>query len=249
MVVKNKNNIIFLDERQDYSVVKIYNKCGIVDKYGNHITDVKYDFVGSRMNDKKIFHNGFAIVTLNGKKGFVDTTGKEICEIKYKNCFDFSNGFACVSVGNNKFGIINEYGKEICDPKYQSVGTFVNGFAKVTKNCKVGFINMKGEEVGEIKYQYCGNFNNGYSFVILDTYEEAFINTDGVEGRFFKSIGNIDLNNSRLNSAYIGMMDGKIIVSIGDQIGDMNIIIKRIGNCSIPVMDRIGLINKLKKAI
>ena len=59
-----------------YAPVQIKDKEGFIDKQGNEICPIKYNWV----ND---FENGFAIVSLNNKYGFIDTNGKEICPIKY----------------------------------------------------------------------------------------------------------------------------------------------------------------------
>jgi hypothetical protein len=63
----------------DYAVVRLNGKFGVINEYGQEICEIKYEYIYDTG------HHDLYIVKLNKKWGFINETGKEICEIKYNS--------------------------------------------------------------------------------------------------------------------------------------------------------------------
>ena len=129
------------DFYDDYAIVSVGNKWGIIDKHGNEVVPVKYDYVSSFDT-----YPEFAQVKLDEKYGFVNKNGEEVVKPKYEAAYAFSDGLAGVKL-NGKWGFINTQGEEVIPFKYDYVGPFYDGAAEVELAGKVIKINKKGEVV------------------------------------------------------------------------------------------------------
>ncbi len=72
-------------------------------------------------------------VDKDGKWGFIDATGKIVIPLKFEQARYFSEGLACVKVGD-KYGFINEHGDMVIAPKYDSAWSFREGLAEVEEH-------------------------------------------------------------------------------------------------------------------
>ncbi len=122
------------------------NKWGLVDKDGNIIGDLKYDFIDT-------FSEGIAIVKQGAKSGYVDEEFNFITPIKYDFVNRFINGYAIVNV-NNKSGVINKNGEELIKPiKYDYISSISNeghAIAKIYSENKKYIINLKDEIIKDV---------------------------------------------------------------------------------------------------
>ena len=187
--------------------VKLNGKYGFINKLGQEIIPLKYDFVagefnegmaGVELNGKYVyvnklgqeivppkydfvweFNEGMAIVELNGKHGYVNKLGQEIVPLKYDDVRNFKEGMAWVQL-NEKWGYINKLGEEIVPLKYDNAGYFNEGMAWVQLNEKWGYINKLGEEIVPLKYDYAENFSEGMACVKLNG-KYGFVNKLGQE--------------------------------------------------------------------
>ena len=151
------------------------------------------------------FKNGVACVSLDGKNyGLIDSKGKKLTAFKYTMpiaeaasdvTWDFKNGPALISVGEDKnrlYGFIDKQGNEIVAPKYSNALKFEEGMAAVKLNEKWGFVDATGKLV--IDYQFDDNVTSMlYSFKEGQAHVKkggkyVFIDTTGkVVGESFKS--------------------------------------------------------------
>mgnify|MGYP002585005645 CR=1 FL=1 len=138
--------------------VKLNGKYGFVNKLGQEIVPLKYDFVAWEFNE------GMAGVKLNGKWGYINQQGEEIVPPKYTDTYSFNEGLAGV-VLNRKRGYINQQGEEIVPPKYTDAYSFNEGMARVKLNGKWGYVNNRGQEIIPCQYDRATNFCNGLALV------------------------------------------------------------------------------------
>ena len=168
---------------KDLSTAKFY----YIDKSGNKINEMKYDYAGD-------FSDGLAVVKNGNKYGFIDTTGKTIIDFKYDAVSPFYSGYAMVKNGNefyviNKkdkrtsevynnainpnnatfpvqkgtnYGLIDGNGNVLIDFKYQEISSLNEGVAWAKKNGKWALISKNGNELTDFKYETIGNCKNGY---------------------------------------------------------------------------------------
>jgi len=124
----------------NFSIVKLNGKFGILNKLGKEITNYEYDIIGS-------FNNGFCTVASGNKWGFIDTLGKEIIGCKYDYISDFDNNIAKFLL-NNKWGIIDSKGNEIILPVYNYISNINEKIIIANKltndTLKFGCIDNKG---------------------------------------------------------------------------------------------------------
>ena len=153
--------------------VKLNGKYGFINKLGQEIIPLKYDFVAGEFNE------GMAGVELNGKYVYVNKLGQEIVPPKYDFVWEFNEGMAIVEL-NGKHGYVNKLGQEIVPLKYDDVRNFKEGMAWVQLNEKWGYINKLGEEIVPLKYDYAENFSEGMACVKLNG-KYGFVNKLGQE--------------------------------------------------------------------
>ena len=170
--------------------VRINDKWGYVNSSGEEIIPIKYHYDSSLISD---FYDGIAVVEVedeNGSKfGLVNKQGKEITPIKYDDVAPFSEGLACVGIGD-KCGYVNKQGKEVIKIKYgyqhaysrtadyPMISDFNEGLACVQIGNKIGYINKKEEIVIPAKFDHGTRFKEGRAFVgIGDKY--GYINKKG----------------------------------------------------------------------
>lgn len=140
----SSNNLIRVEKR-DYTTSPYRSYYGFIDRNGNEVVELKYDFTTD-------FSNGYACVCLDGKWGFVDETGREVLAPEYDEIYAFSDGLAEVRL-NGKSGFVDETGKEVIAPKYEEAWAFSDGLARAVQNGKTLVINKSGEVVFELKYK------------------------------------------------------------------------------------------------
>lgn len=102
-----------------------------------------------------------------GKWGYKDESGKVIIQPAYDEAFNFSEGLACVEVGE-KCGYINKVGEMVIPLIYDTACSFSEGLASVTLNDKCGYIDSEGNIEFEFEYEAATPFVDGVSLVKKD---------------------------------------------------------------------------------
>lgn len=112
-------------------------------------------------------------VKQNGKCGYIDKTGTIVIPPQFQDCWNFSEGFACV-VMNGKTGFIDEAGQYLVKPKFNSsygcYTEFKEGFAPVSlgdprkEKEKYGFLDTHGEVTYFPGVTFLDGFREGLAF-------------------------------------------------------------------------------------
>ena len=147
------------DGEQQYFIVTLNKKYGLINTNGNMIAQIKYDYLTG-------FYKNYAVVVLGKLDGVINKTGKEIIPPKYSLIINndkvdeksVSEGFFLVQK-EDKYGYVDTNGVEIVAPKYEDARKFIKDLAPVKLNGKWGFINKKGEIVVPIKYDGINFYN------------------------------------------------------------------------------------------
>jgi len=124
-----------------------YRLWGFVDRYGNEVIPMIYDWVDD-------FSGGFAMVKVGDYYGIIDRTGHLVIPTIYNeiNRDMFVEGLVTVRQGN-LWGVINNQGQEILPPIFRHIGPFEYGHAEVftgdnmRRDRRWGLINVHGEIV------------------------------------------------------------------------------------------------------
>jgi len=183
----------------DGAIGCVANECGLVGKSGSFITpnwnrrsspsvqafseglgaatkDGRWGYVNVERNVVISFQfkyagpfdQGMARVLLNDKAFFIDKQGMRVTP-KFDGAFDFHEGLAAVTVGEN-VGYIRRDGSFAIPPTHPNASgiDFSEGLAAVRVKGRVGFMDQTGNVVIEPKYDDVYAFSDGRAPVELD---------------------------------------------------------------------------------
>jgi hypothetical protein len=148
----------------------------MVIEVGNLHSDFDYNavnFFNNRFVD--FFSNGLATVKIGNiksyKSGYINKTGKIDIFPQFGWNFQFSEGFAAVSVieANDKWGFIDTNGKVLIAPKFDRAGSFSEGLANVLignyMTGKWGYIDKSGKTVVTPQFNVAREFSEGFALI------------------------------------------------------------------------------------
>ncbi len=147
-------------------------KWGLINRQGESITPLQYDWVGS-------FKNDFAIVKQNDYYGFMNAQGVEITPLKYKFAQDFNEQGMALVKENNQYSFIDQKGAKIFDIMYDDISEFKEGLAIAHKNGSVGFIDMQGKLTIPLQFQEAHPFSEGLAGAMDGYGYWGFVNKTG----------------------------------------------------------------------
>jgi WG containing repeat len=179
-------------------------KWGYFDRYGKLVIAPQfYDFSGgARLN----FSEGLAVITVSGKSGYMDKRGKIVINPQFRIANKFSEGLACVAVGeypNIKFGFIDKTGHFVINPQFAAAGDIPHwgdsgGFSdglvavgvgnsnpnpiKESNDLKYGYIDRTGTFVINPQFDFANKFTEGLAKVRIgkgNDWKLGYINKDG----------------------------------------------------------------------
>ena len=143
----------------------ISGKYGFIDKKGNLVTEVEYDYV-------KDFRDGLAPIRIgsnnDGKFGYINTKGEIVVKPKYQRALILNEGMGLIRLGddrNGKWGFIDYKGNVAVEPQYDLAMKFNEGLAAVRTNGKWGFIDKAGNIVISPQFDRAGPFRDGLSCI------------------------------------------------------------------------------------
>lgn len=170
----------FYDEINELSdnvyVVKLNDKYGALDHFGQSILEPKFDKLGD-------FKNGYAYYTEKGLYGFVSRNGT-VHKAEFEWISDFNENQIAVMKQNNKFGLVNIFGKKILEPAYDQVlKTSSSVFILVSDN-QYGFFSSEGCMITQVAYDFLKEkspeyYTNGSLFKLLKKNEQAIVDANG----------------------------------------------------------------------
>lgn len=173
----SKSVIAVFDEIDDFrgnlTPVRVSNKWGFINLYGNLVIDPQFDSAGS-------FSEGLAFIKKGDKKFYINESGQTILELKPDVEVGglFKEGLALIRI-NKRYGFINQRGEIAIKPEFRDVSyEFNEGFARFCENDRCGFINWNGEKTIPAKYNYVEQFSEGLAHVIVNE-KHGFINQKG----------------------------------------------------------------------
>ncbi len=164
------------EQSENIYIIKLNNKYGAMDVYGNSIIPPQYDRLGD-------FKNGFAYYLNGSSYGFVSKTGLA-SKARYQWISDFDENKIAIIKLNNMFGLVNENDSIILQPQYDLVLKAENNIFITVKNNKYGFYSGKGCFVGDIDFDYrkelpVSFYTNGKLFKLLKKNKQALMDING----------------------------------------------------------------------
>ena len=165
------------------SIIDKDGKYGVINRKGEIIVPVEYDFIFQYGDDSE---SDMFTVEMGDKLVFYDTLGNQVLKpyYDYESHNFFSEGLAVVS-RNNKYGFINLNCKEVIKLQYDSAYSFSEGLAAVCLNGKWGFINKRNKVVIPFQYDDVNTFYDGLAAVKLNG-KYGFVNKEGKQVIDFK---------------------------------------------------------------
>jgi hypothetical protein len=160
-----------------------------------------YDWGGARLN----FSEGLAVITVSGKSGYMDKTGKIVINPQFRFANKFSEGLACVAVGeypNIKFGFIDKTGRFVINPQFAIAGSvphlgnsggFSNGLVAVgvgnnpdlsTTDVKYGYIDKTGNFVITPQFDFASEFKAGLAKVEMGRHSDSKLGYIDLKGNY-----------------------------------------------------------------
>lgn len=170
----------FYDEINELSdevyVVKIGEKYGALNHFGQMILEPKFDKLGD-------FKNGLAYYTEKGIYGFVSRTGS-MHKAEFEWISDFGTDKIAVFRQNNKFGLVNTNGKKILPADYDQVLRTNSSIYIVVSNGLYGFYSTDGCFLTAIAYDFIKEkspeyYTNGILMKLLHKNEQGLVDENG----------------------------------------------------------------------
>ncbi len=164
------------EQSENIYIVKVNNKYGAMDVYGNSIIPAQYDRLGD-------FKNGFAYYLNNGLYGFVNKNGLA-SKANYQWISDFDENKIAIIKLNNLFGLVNENDSIILQPQYDLVLKAENTIFITVKNNKYGFYSGKGCFISDIDFDFkkelpASYYTNGKLFKLCKKNKQALMDING----------------------------------------------------------------------
>lgn len=193
IIIEPKYQLVERFTNQNLARVKLENKYGYINRAGQEIIDIKYDFggyfwsefthvqlgtkVGIINNQGKIIvpvlydavrvQDHYFWIKLKGKWGLCDLNGKMLSKHSFDE-IESSDMFDLTGVKvNNKWGFVDRKGRMKIKAKFDQVTRFNKaGFCAVAINKKWGFINAKGKLIVVPVYSDASIFETNYFWVM-----------------------------------------------------------------------------------
>ncbi|PJD98885.1 MAG: hypothetical protein CK427_16610 [Leptospira sp.] len=133
-------NVLTLKSREENTF--LYDHAELENSIRNfNSTKELENFLKHRQYDMVFNNPNFEIfpVLLNEKIGFIDKNRKFVIQPQFDLAYNFSEGFASVSM-NNKWGFIDKTGKFVIQPQFDLASNFSEGLARIRIDGNYGYI-------------------------------------------------------------------------------------------------------------
>lgn len=112
--------------------------------------------------------NGLLVYDFRGKYGYMDRKGNVVIEPQFDDAEQFSEGLACVKIGD-KTGYINKTGAFVIDGEgLEFVGKMSDGMVMVGNKGKYGYFDKNGNQVLAFKYESASDYSDGLAWVVIN---------------------------------------------------------------------------------
>lgn len=101
------------------------------------------------------------------KYGFINSKGDILVEPVYDDASEFSEGLACVAIGD-MYGYIDQKGEIAIEPKFENAWSFHQGRAKIEIEDHYGYIDKTGKIIIEPQFPRAENFSEGLAVVKIE---------------------------------------------------------------------------------
>jgi len=144
--------------------IPVVNDCkfGFIDKQGNEVIPIEYDYASD-------FRDSISIVSKNGKSGVINVKGELLVPLVYESIYysecSEKNLLLCACI-KGKYGAINYKTGQIVIPFcYDNQIVFSEGRAVVSMNGKYGYIDKSGNMVIGKEWDIASTFSGGTAIV------------------------------------------------------------------------------------
>lgn len=157
-------------------VVKLKDKYGALDRFGQTIIEPKYDKLGE-------FKNDYAYYLENGHYGFISKSGV-VHKAEFEWISDFDTNQLAIYKKAGKFGLVNSQGHKILDAQYDQILTTNSSVFIIVQANFYGFFSSNGCFLTAVAYDYLKEkpsefYTNGRLFKLIKKKEQAFIDENG----------------------------------------------------------------------
>ena len=169
------------EEKVGKFIEKTERKCGLLNKNGETVIDVKYDALLKQISDVDTivigeYDGDYDDADREMKYGVANLKGETIVKAKYDDIINFNeNGlgwYGEIVDGDMYYGILNKKGEKVTKAKYDIADGF-NEFdiARVGEETKsgervYGLVNAKGEEILKPEYSHISSFSeDGFAII------------------------------------------------------------------------------------
>ena len=150
---------------------------GYIDKKGNIVLPLEYDYADNFSNDR-------GAVRMGDRWGFVDKSGKFVIEMQYFRVSSFSDGLACVNLdaGKDEWFFIDKSGNRAFPEIYEYATPFKNGRAMIILNQKNNVIDKTGKLLyDEVNELFDDTRHWAVQYEVVKNNLRGFINSEGQE--------------------------------------------------------------------
>ncbi len=199
----------------DVYVVKLNNKYGALDHFGQIIIEPRFDKLGD-------FKNEFAYYVEGAKYGFVTKAGY-VSKAEFEWISDFNEKNIAIAKQNGLYGLINAQGLKILEPQFDQILKCANNIFILVKNSLYGFYNGSGCYLSAITYDYIKEkpetfYTNGTLLKLLKKKETALVDLNGKTMLDFGSYEDVSFVSNGLikvkRKNKFGFIDRKLNITI-----------------------------------
>ena len=192
--INNKGDVIIppsFDDAGDFysdrAIVKIGEKYGVINQYGDFI--LKPTLPSPPMR----FFDGFSVInqsSISKTKKVYDKYNHFIFSLDCENISPFKEFIASFKSGK-KWGYVNSEGIIIIKPKFEIAGLFSEGNARVNINQKWGYIDNQGNLIIHYIYDTASDFINNKAVVSINKQLKLIDKQNNIILNFESNIGEI----------------------------------------------------------
>ncbi|HRD38827.1 MAG TPA: WG repeat-containing protein [Bacteroidia bacterium] len=164
------------EQSEQIYTVKLNNKYGALDIYGNYILQPRFDKLGD-------FKNGKAYYIDNGLYGFITKSGKTF-SARYQWISDFDENNIAIVKMNGLYGLINDSDSLFLNARYELILKAEHSNFILVRNNKYGFYSSKNCFITDVDNEFkkelpVSYYTNGLAFKLIKNKKQAIMDANG----------------------------------------------------------------------